>query len=156
MDTPKPLFQPGIQVVSLGELRRVCVGTFPGNVRRQTLFGLLEKYLVQFTLLHAHFTFWIDGSFVTSKTNPGDIDVVVWFDVQEIDALPHYKQGIFSALVDNASVRDSYHHIDVYCRPNGEDVPYWLGLFGKVKESGVPKGIPVIILGEEHESNSMA
>ena len=150
MDVPEPLFRPGIQAISLAELRRVCVEAFPGNVRRQTLFGLLEIYLARFALLDAHFTIWIDGSFVTSKANPGDIDVVVWFDIPEIDGLSHYEQGILSALVDNASVRALYQ-IDVYCRPNGEDEPYWLGLFGKVKESGVEKGIPVITLSKEHE-----
>ena len=51
------------------------------NPKRQELFGYFENYLESLRkILEKDFTLWIDGSFVTKKENPADIDLVCFID----------------------------------------------------------------------------
>lgn len=51
------------------------------SLKRQELFGYFEEYLGSLRkILEKDFSLWIDGSFVTKKENPADIDLVCFVD----------------------------------------------------------------------------
>jgi hypothetical protein len=54
---------------------------------------------------------WIDGSFVTSKPCPSDIDVVTFIDGPAYDRLPRWKRDVIDEL-NNGRGDASYGHVD--------------------------------------------
>lgn len=64
-------------------LRKVFVTQYEHSITRKRLF---ENYLVYsndlIQIINGPFFQWIDGSFVTTKLNPGDIDVITFVDHQ--------------------------------------------------------------------------
>ncbi|GAB3689163.1 hypothetical protein GCM10027592_05170 [Spirosoma flavus] len=66
-------------------IERVFVVEFAESKTRRKLFDAYQRYTenIQANLpTGATFTQWIDGSFVTRKLNPNDIDVVTFIDFQ--------------------------------------------------------------------------
>jgi len=57
------------------------VQAFPHSETRQRLFENFQNYLNSFQdEIFPWFEMWVDGSFVTLKENPKDIDVVTFLD----------------------------------------------------------------------------
>jgi hypothetical protein len=52
---------------------------FATNERRSALYNVLQNYILDLkTTLNSPFQMWIDGSFVTQKKMPNDIDLVTF------------------------------------------------------------------------------
>lgn len=65
--------------VDLETFKTVFVDNFPNSTRRSILFDNYLKFLYSFQdEIFTFFEQWIDGSFVTMKENPKDIDVVTF------------------------------------------------------------------------------
>jgi len=57
------------------------VQDFPNSTQRKILFKNYLEYIHRFEKeVFPHFEQWIDGSFVSQKENPNDIDVVTFLD----------------------------------------------------------------------------
>lgn len=57
---------------------------FTYNLRRKRLFDVLKDYLIELhSTLSAPFQIWIDGSFMTKKELPNDIDLVTFVNANE-------------------------------------------------------------------------
>ena len=92
----------------------------------------------------------MDGSFVTSKNDPGDIDLVVLLDGPAVDSLPPAEQAKLRSLLAGPVTRTQYMCDAYFCPVYPEGHPmhsasrqqrkYWLGEFG-YDRSDVPKGI---------------
>jgi hypothetical protein len=54
---------------------------------------------------------WINGSFVTDKINPSDIDVVTFVDGAAFDKLPAWRQDVVSEIC-NGRGDMAYSHVD--------------------------------------------
>ena len=80
-------------------LEEVFVKAFPQSAARQPIFEQYQKYNQQLRELAPDgFMQWIDGSFVTQKINPNDIDLVTFVDykvyeqnVSEFDRLGKWR-----------------------------------------------------------------
>ncbi|TAK45456.1 MAG: hypothetical protein EPO28_03700 [Saprospiraceae bacterium] len=69
--------------LTLNAFEDMFVKGFPQSVTRQRLFENYQIYVRDFRqLLTPVFSQWINGSFVTRKTNPRDIDIVTLIDFQ--------------------------------------------------------------------------
>ena len=57
----------------------MCVGQFSGTARcrRQTLFHALEEFVQKLLVARIRCDVFLDGSFVTKKEHPEDVDVIV-------------------------------------------------------------------------------
>ena len=69
--------------------------------RRRFLVIWLNKFV---DLLCSHglaFELWIDGSFVTQKPNPGDVDIAVICKPEDVESLSEADYNAISALFDN-------------------------------------------------------
>ena len=73
----------------------------------------------------------INGSFVTNKEEPNDIDIAFFYDPIAANALPHAKKLILAEVANN-SISKYRYNCDVYFLPNNkEDLrSYWRGWFG--------------------------
>lgn len=83
---PSGLLIPDNIIISdLAELKKEFVEGIP-SAKRMDIFNRFLKYNedLQKVLGFCGFVQWIDGSFVTKKVNPGDIDLVTFIESEKI------------------------------------------------------------------------
>lgn len=77
----KPEFPPilpvGLHPMSVVEIRAMCVGAFPLSTTRNEIMSGLEVLVGALTKGQIPTEVWVDGSFVTQKVDPEDVDVVL-------------------------------------------------------------------------------
>jgi hypothetical protein len=88
---------------------------------------------------------WIDGSFLTKKIEPNDVDLAIEYDFSLNSNI--VAQNIIVNMTNNPS-KNSFQQatlLDVYCFDTNDAKfrPYWLGQFGFSRET-TPKGILLI------------
>jgi hypothetical protein len=78
--TPEGFLTPFEKInVDLATFERAFVADFPCSETRKTLFDNYLRYIDNFSKeITPNFTQWIDGSFVSQKENPNDIDLVTF------------------------------------------------------------------------------
>jgi len=139
----------------LGELRNLCVSPFsPFTTRREIFRGLLSviRNLRRDGVIG---DLWIDGSFLTKKPDPNDVDIVLKMDGQIYDDGPQsVRDAVDWLLGDLKSTHrcDSYHFFRYPSNhpnhPDGEAMfIYWSKLFG-FSRTKQKKGIAVVQLRE--------
>lgn len=163
MDTPQAIWEPGLHDISMDTLSEMCVLAFPGNERRKWLYDRLSVYLDQLAKVGVRFEVWVDGSFITSKEIPSDIDIVLWCNGREVDSLPPESQDILISLVGQRHIVKLRYGLDVYIETLDTSTSdgvnargYWRGMYCFVKETEAPKGVPRLAIGVENEPDSMA
>ncbi len=78
------------------------VRVFPNSETRQRLFENFQNYLDRFQHEIFHwFEMWVDGSFVTRKENPEDIDFVVFLDWEVFELRKSMLNGFYSFALEN-------------------------------------------------------
>lgn len=91
------VFPAGRYQATPDEIERRFVLTFPTSLTRKNIFDGWRRRREQLLDLVQVEQEWIDGSFVTSKRDPGDLDVVVFIDGQTFDNLPiPHRQKVFA------------------------------------------------------------
>ena len=149
-DSPA-LLAPGMHLLTLQDLEAVAVTPFPGAPRRAELF---QGLLLWVGALRAHGltgTLWIDGSFLTEKECPGDIDCVLWNAawVDPSAATPEAQHQV-AKLLDKASA-EALYNLDFYMEhPTPAQVfhreAYWRGILGFCHDRITAKGFAEITL----------
>lgn len=150
------LFPLGFHHLWIADVERVCVEFFPLSTTR----GLIMDGLTQFVqrLVDAKITgeIWVDGSFLTDKIDPKDVDIVVRIDGDAIyDSGTSEQRDAIDWVIDNqkATLRcDSYVLMEY---PVGHPLyddgkwwhSYWHRQWGFSRDDD-PKGIVVISLGD--------
>ena len=97
---------------------------------------------------------WVDGSFLTEKMDPDDVDFAIRLQGADFDAAP---QDVFDAVEWAVSDLKASHRVDGYAWaewPDGHPQhdfgegrrSYWAKWYG-TSRGGHPKGIVVIRLG---------
>jgi hypothetical protein len=86
-----PLLAPGFHRLSLDGLRRLCC--FPYNIHRSHLFLHVEQLVQDLLLRHVACELWINGSFLTHKETPGDVDVIVKLDYDVTMTLNEHQKN---------------------------------------------------------------
>lgn len=95
----QPLLERGVHELTLEEVHNICVEGFaPKEGRREHLFVQLTDFLIYFRGLgFIPDAVWIDGSFVTTKPDPGDIDLLITINMGEVQRLPRHVQDLVYA-----------------------------------------------------------
>jgi len=119
--------------MSLDEFRQKMVDPFAGDAQRLRLFLRLEEWITKLRLLKVTAILWLDGSFVTAKFAPSDIDCMMW-NPTFVGGVSKSDEGVIKGLVDRATARTLYG-LDLYMEsPPLPEVlhrqAYWRGLFG--------------------------
>ncbi|SEO45299.1 hypothetical protein SAMN05428959_10896 [Duganella sp. CF517] len=138
-----PLWPPGIHAVTLDELQAVAVTPFLADARRAIIFASFKQWIQKLQSLHVHAILWIDGSFLTAKYGPDDIDCIMWNPSAGIDLTDEQKLNV-RALTDRNTVGRRFH-VDFYMEAPcpGEMLhrqAYFKGLFGFQHDGKTPKG----------------
>ena len=74
------LFPLGFHHVTLANVEQVCVDLFPLSTIRGTIFKGLVTFVATLETAKVAGEIWADGSFLTEKINPKDIDLVLRVD----------------------------------------------------------------------------
>ncbi|MBS4959104.1 MULTISPECIES: DUF6932 family protein [Clostridium] len=79
--TPNGILPEGIHKANLEEIReRFC--SYGDVERRELLFKSLYSYIQDVSKHKVNFYVCIDGSYVTQKDSPGDLDVLILYDFE--------------------------------------------------------------------------
>lgn len=130
----------------LATIQRIFVEEIQLSATRKAIF---EDFIVYNEALKniilTGFTQWIDGSFVTQKRNPNDIDLVTFIDFEvyntneiEIDELRRTRQTT-NTIIDGYFVKiypENHKHRNWY----ENDKMQWLFTFNQVKNAKQSKG----------------
>lgn len=145
--------------LTLEQFKDYFVDSFGFSKTRTNIFQNYLNYLADFQQeVTPNFVQWIDGSFVSKKVNPRDIDMVTLVDHQIVEN----KDSLLKQKFLNNSFNKS-HDLDVYLLtlypPNHEryswtksDLLYWKNWFTKSKmvrgKRRFPKGYIEIMFNE--------
>jgi len=140
----------GIYDLDHSALEEHFVTAFPHSSTRSAIFAGYSRHsseLMQFGIPCVEF---LNGSFVSNKADPGDIDMVGFMDLDAVDALSEDQQNALLGLFAGKATRAT-HLCDSYFVPSVPDHhplfdklraqrKYWMGEFGYDREDR-PKGI---------------
>jgi hypothetical protein len=142
-----PLFPAGFHTVSIDQLEILFVNPFPDCERRKTLVEKFRLFLDTLSEFHLRLEIWIDGSFATKKLEPDDIDIVIFYDDQEIRNLDEEEQKRFLLIIDHQLAKINYL-LDIYLadKKNNYLIDYWTNWYGKARNQQL-KGIPRLTYG---------
>lgn len=145
-----PLLSPGRHTISLQEIERIAVLAYPNNNRRKDMFELFLVWLNELRSIGVSGTLWIDGSFLTAKPDPSDIDCILWNPTTN-SPLTSEQELIAAKLTDQAIAHATYG-LDFYLElPANADEEfhkksYWMGILGFGHDRKTAKGFAEIIL----------
>jgi hypothetical protein len=137
--------------MSLDQVKDMCVTNFSLSITRARIMIGLEKLIKDLRSGSIVVEIWIDGSFMTEKVDPEDVDIVlpVYHDIY--DSGTEHQRQILESIHGNLKVDlhcDSYLFFEY---PEGHPLhekgqrsrEYWLRQFG-TSRTGVPKGMAVV------------
>ena len=127
----EPILEAGIHDITKDDLSNHFVTPFTNQEKRIKLIERFSYLLEKVEEIGISFEVWINGSFVTKKEEPNDIDVSFFFDPKAANTLPADKKLIFQEVANNSFSKYRYN-CDVYFLPNdrAELRSYWRGWFG--------------------------
>jgi hypothetical protein len=141
---------PGFHDLDADALEEHFVTAFPASSTRAGIFSGFTKHVDEVSFLGPAFMEFLDGSFTSNKNDPGDIDLVGFADMYEVDALAPEQQAKLKALFAGpatklthscdayflATVNENHPHFNMFRAQR----KYWMGEFGYDREDR-PKGI---------------
>jgi hypothetical protein len=143
-----PLLPAGLVDISDADLEARFVTPFPGSLTRRDLLGRFRALAAYLRRLGLTGEMWLDGSFLTDKINPDDIDLVLLIENSVLQTISIAAFDIFSRMVNNKAVTVARYRCDLYfCDPS--DAPllaYWRDWFGLARDRTTPKGIARVVL----------
>jgi hypothetical protein len=95
-----PLLAPGRHFMTLNGIEALCVHPFNGTApeRREKLFYALEQLVQEILLVKLRCTAFVDGSFLTEKPDPSDVDVLINIDEDVMNNLSSDQRILIDAL----------------------------------------------------------
>jgi len=139
-----PLLANGFKDITEAELHKEFVAPFNhGHEHRTDLLINFGQFLNQFKELNLTAEIWIDGSFATTAPDPSDVDVVFYFNPQEIDSLEQEKKKKFQRLFTERKFMRNLYKVEVHYGTIGNELDYqqWQKTFGTFYDNVTPKGI---------------
>lgn len=146
----KGLLEPGFHEMDIAEFENAFVNSFTTSQTRQTIYSNFEQWKNRLTSQYKIHEIWVDGSFVTDKINPNDVDVVVfahaldynklsqdWNNFRNVNKIDAY---LTLAICDESKkiVTDQNLYWQFVNNRN-----YWRGQFGFDRNDS-PKGVIVL------------
>ncbi len=136
-------------VLSLEEFEAFFVVDFPLSSKRKEIFANYKSYLEAFQQeISSNFTQWLDGSFITQKVSPKDLDFVTLLDFEiansksELLRSKLLKQGAMDFFGLDAYLVEVFpeNHKNHFITQS--DLAYWNNWFSRTSENRVGKSFP--------------
>ena len=139
-----PLLSDGLHQCTINDITLQCVDVFPLSTSRPQLLVGLRAVVQILSTAGIRGELWIDGSFVTQKLNPGDIDVVLYISGdQELTDIQWQHIASFTSVDFRTQVLDDYGCDFYFILERDILDTYWRKQYGRDR-SGRPKGIMVL------------
>src|ERR1700676_125563 len=74
------MFPIGFHHLTMGDVEQVCVELFPLSSSRRVIFAGLVTFVQTLEAAKVPGELWLDGSYLTEKINPKDVDVILKVD----------------------------------------------------------------------------
>jgi hypothetical protein len=113
---PDGFLRPGRHLVTIEEFKQHFVESFDGSTARGRLFTRWVRHREALISVIPIMSQWVNGSYVTSKIDPGDIDVVSLIDGPTYDGLAPGLQSMAGALLAGRGTQ-AHWGIDSYAVP---------------------------------------
>ena len=129
------------------ELKQHFIDDFPESTSRTLIFNDYQSFIEAFQQeVTADFIQWIDGSFVTKKLNPKDVDIVTLIDYQTYEK----KKSIIENRFRREGAKEAFYYVDAYAVKmyplhherrwvSEYDLVYWRGWFSETKKNRAKK-----------------
>lgn len=101
------LLPPGRHSATVDDVRAAFVDSFPASPNRVELLEAWIGLRRDIELLVSPYRQWLDGSYVTAKLEPGDVDIVTFIDPTLIGRLTPLEQKALSVLLDPVQSRST-------------------------------------------------
>lgn len=141
------LLDPGIHALSMQDVYDLAVAPF-ANDRRELLYHQFSSWQNEIRKAGVGATLWIDGSFLTEKPEPSDIDCVIW-SPRWLNGTPGSaaQQYAFLQLTNHAHAKSVYN-LDLYLEHEADlhKQAYWSGILGFAHDRKTAKGFAEIAL----------
>lgn len=140
------LLAPGMHNLTLADIQALAVAPFPNDAQRTGLYQNLMNWVGALNACGVNGTLWMDGSFLTEKPSPGDIDCVLWYPQWSPAANPTAaNQQRVRRLLDKPTAKALFG-LDLYIEtPNQVQLvhrqAYWRGFFGFCHDTVTAKGL---------------
>ena len=139
------LLAPGLHQLTLQGLYDLAVAPFSGDAQRAVLFHKFRLWESEVRRSGLKGTLWIDGSFLSQKPGPDDIDCIMWqpYWPDPANDTPANRLTL-TRLFDHSSAKTLYG-LDFYLEtPSVDQVvhreAYWKGFFGYCHDRVTAKG----------------
>ncbi len=140
------LLKPGLTDMSISEMRKLFVEEFDNNKKRSLLLDNFKGILDELSLFGIKFEVWVDGSFVTKKEEPSDIDICILLEENEVDNMMDFEKIQLKKLSQEREEIKLRKMCDIYfCVNDFRNRKKWLGTFGFDRNDN-PKGIARIMV----------
>ncbi|MFD1954590.1 DUF6932 family protein [Paenibacillus thailandensis] len=149
---PNGNLTPGIHTYTIHEFEQQFINEFTTSIRRSLIYTNFKHWLSQLLQVLPPRYVWLDGSFLTQKVDPNDIDLVVFYypeDIQNQNQAAELKELInrvsrnyncdayFSLSFENWTPQQ----LAVFPQQNHKIMQtYWMGQFG-FDRARQPKGM---------------
>jgi hypothetical protein len=149
-----PLFPPGFHKKTVAELRAHCVDQprFNGSTTRDGIMTRLENAIGRLVDASIVGEAWADGSFLTEKPNPEDVDLSLRVDGDFYDNASREQRAVMHWLTEiwDCEKIDGYLHLEwpfghFFYDLGQENYKNWQEQWG-FSRRGDPKGIVVVEL----------
>jgi hypothetical protein len=111
------------------------------NLRRIDLMDRLSRWLALARIVTAQ-RFLVDGSFVTAKAEPNDVDCACWLPR---DFEQQYEWGRLEAIQLEQSIYSGMPK-ELYAARSKAEWDYWVDFFSHTRKPDVSKGVVEVIL----------
>jgi hypothetical protein len=148
-----PLLNPGLHAMSAADLKKLVVDDFPLSERREALWNNFIAIAEHLKKLQIRCEIWVDGSFLTKKIDPDDVDFVVDIPVAILDTATPGQSDLLKKLSAMAfSSNEKLHSFVMFDAPaihkghvkSVELHNQWEKDFGFSYAKKEPKGIAVL------------
>lgn len=138
----------GFHDCTYDEFYETFVDGFPTSQRRKIIADALLEFSQDVFAFGIPFEFWIDGSYATTKINPNDADIILFFQYEHMIAINSYLADFRSKYANLLDIYFAYAKSpenekilppDVY-QTIINNRNYWRGQFGFDRKD-TPKGI---------------
>lgn len=138
----------GLHNCSVSDFIATFVDNFPTSQRRKLIVETLWTFATEVLREGVPYEFWIDGSFVTTKVNPNDADIVLFLQLSSMNVLGNKLNDfrkkyngildIYFAYATSPENQKQVNAVDYQQIVNKRN--YWRGQFG-FDRTDSPKGI---------------
>ena len=135
--------------LSLEKFENFFVNQFPDNHQRKQIFDDYLNFVHDFSAqISNQFTQWIDGSFVTAKEHPNDIDFVTFISYELYEAKEELIDKNFRLDGANKNYGVDAYTVRQYPKEHTKymlyrsDWVYWYHWFTKTKKNRIKKKYP--------------